>query len=145
MSLSTIVAADLITELSSDADFDLLSESEKIQLINSASQQVCNIYFDNKRADYKGTNLAAPLPAFSVNLNERAGFSTASILGIPVSFTSPFGLPYMLTLIGYKDGLEYGIGFFNPIGGTDTRTADGFTAFAAEDGVTIEYRAFKPV
>jgi len=87
------------------------------------------------------------LPAVSTGADTRKGFGTANIAGTPISFTSALATPYLLNVLGYKDGNLVGVDFFDksvtpPI---DTRTTNGFTAFAADDGVTIEYEASLPL
>jgi hypothetical protein len=147
--LSSIPYSDLIAELNQDADAAVLTDAEKIDAMNTAGQEACTIYYNNRRLNWKKNNLATPIPASSQDQNERRGFGTASILGDANVFTTPFPLPYALAIDGYKNGQKMGADQFDPalLGNplADTRTINGFTGFAPENGVIIEYRAYKPL
>ncbi len=142
--LSDIPISDFIKELDEDEDAKALATSEEIEVINASGQEACTIYFNNKRTNWKKTNLASPVAGISVGQDERRGFGTASINGTFIPFSSLYSLPYLLSVQGYKNGQEYGVGFFDQTL-LDTRATNGFYAYAAEDGVTIEYRASKPL
>ena len=143
--LSDIQVSELIKDIEADVDGNVLTSPEKIEVINTSGQEVSTIYFNNKKNNYKKTNLASPIPATSAGVDERRGFASASMTGTFVPFSTPFALPYMLSITGYKNGQIMGADQFEPLTGLDTRTAAGFTAFAPDDGVTIEYRAYKPL
>ena len=74
--LSIIPASKVLDELEVDPDWAALSDAEKLQVLNTATQEVCNEYYDNGRKDYLDTNLTTPLPP-DVVAQEKAGFGIA--------------------------------------------------------------------
>jgi hypothetical protein len=147
MRLSTVPASSVLAELESDEQFEALVAPEDLRYLDRGTQEYCNLSHKNGRSEYMDSNLASPLPASSAEQDERRGFATASILGNAVVFSTPFAMPYALAIDGYKNGQKMGADQFDPalLGNpnADTRTDNGFIAFAAEDDVTIEYRAYK--
>jgi hypothetical protein len=68
----------------------------------------------------------------------RSESGIASIAGTPITFTTPFVAPNLYQLL-----LSVGITYINPTTQVDTRTTDGFTAFAGADNTPFTYFAVK--
>jgi hypothetical protein len=47
-----VKASDILSELSINPDFNLLTQPEQLEIINFAQQEVCNYYNSNIRSNY---------------------------------------------------------------------------------------------
>jgi hypothetical protein len=136
--LSIITVQEIIDEMEANEQFATLTADEQLELINSSQQEVCDSYIANGRDDYRSSNLTLPLIA-GVNLaNLRIGSGFASIAGTPIVFTVS-GSPAPLDTATPKILMSNGVTYINPVGDVDTRTANGFTAFAMADDVPFDY------
>lgn len=50
--LSTILASNIMVGLGTDSNFDELEDSQKIQIMNSAQQVICDLFNKNDKNDY---------------------------------------------------------------------------------------------
>ncbi len=69
-------------------------------------------------------------------MSRRVGTGLATVAGNPITFSQPLFGTYE---VFFTPGA--GIDYVDPVTGQDTRTAFGFTAFAASDGVSFAYLA----
>lgn len=138
MALSIIPATDLIEQLNQDEDFALLSDDDKLQALNAAQEEVCNIYFNNNRDDYKANTLMGGIAPPGSSVLIRKGHGVATVAGTLIVFTEgalPDALYELLPTIG--------VSYTNPNTHVDSRTANGFTAYSAVDGVPFSFIAVK--
>lgn len=144
MPLSLIPATQLIDELNSDPEFASRSDEEKLRIISSAEQEVCNADFANGRENYKVNNFEVPLGVTRITHNLRIGSGVATIAGTFVTFMVD-GVPTPLADADYAiAGLAPGVSFEDPTTHADSRTVDGFRAYSAIDGVGFTYVAGEP-
>lgn len=135
---SNIILSSTKSEVASNVDLDVITDPEFIQIGNSAQLELATILKDNNRCDYCADTMTTPLVPPTAGQDERAGVGVASIAGTPVVFSSP------LSGANYALNIPVGIDYLDPTKPDgdplkDTRTAVGFTAFSAVDGVSFLY------
>lgn len=135
--LSTITVQQILDEMSASEEFSGLTDAEQLELINTAQQDVCEIYFQDGRDDYKTNNLLSAVASSGVGY--RSGSGVATIAGNPITFSTP------LSTNTYSLSLPPGVSYLDPNTNADSRTTDGFTAYAMADGVEFTYIAVDPV
>jgi hypothetical protein len=138
--LSGIAASFIISELADDDAFASLTTDEQLAIMSSAQEEVNQILFNNGRTDFLANNFSAAIPS-QINIDERRGSGLASIAGTPILYTSALNV-LKPEIIIFPAGVDYRDPAFapdDPAG--DTRTPDGFTAFASEDDTPFSYIA----
>ena len=127
--------SDLISQLDANATFNALTATQKRLVMAQATQQV-NTYYKKAGIGLKGTTVVAAVLRL---LTYHSKSFTAEAAGTVHTFTidgvnAPFpSTNYFLIAWGFKGGLDVGV--------TWVKTADGFTAYPAEDGTTVTYIA----
>ena len=127
--------SDLISQLDANATFALLSASQKRLVLAQATQQV-NTYYKKAGIGLKGSTVVSAVLRLLVYHSKSF---TANAAGTTHTYTvdgvaSPFpSTNYFLAAWGFKGGVDVGV--------TTVKTADGFTAYPAEDGTTVTYIA----
>lgn len=127
--------SSLISPLDSNATFALLTAAQKRLVLAQATQQV-NTYYKKAGIALKGSTVHAAVLRLLSYISKSFTASAAGTVhtyevdGVPAPFPST---NYFLIVWGFKGGLDVGV--------TWTKTADGFTAYPAEDGTTVFYIA----
>ena len=140
--LSDIPASELIEELGTNPLFAALSAQQKLEYLNSAVQEVNNLYVAKGKPDYLGDTLTATLPVYITY--GATGFYTGYINPVAVgpggstvvfsqaftTVTNPEG-DYILFFVCKKNGAD--------VGATVVRSATQVTFVPPESGCSLEY------
>lgn len=99
--LSDILASQILTELGINTDFIGLSADEKLELLNSVQQEICDLYVKNTKTDY----LASTMDAMFSPLE---GSGIVSIVPNSLIFTDSSLSPKPKSVIELFDGIYQG-------------------------------------
>jgi hypothetical protein len=140
--LSDITVANISNELASNALFSARSTAEKLQLINSAQQEIADLYIDAESNQYKDNTLelATLLSTIQALLGNTKGIrpGVETIGATPTTYYFSGALPsyctYFVLGVGVKNGITYGVDAL-----PENVTRDGFVASTSEEGVTFYY------
>ena len=131
---STATFQNVIDGFTSNPVFDNLTQAQQLQVINSALNDIKQDCKRNTLPFYKTSTLANPTALVDEQSMRTGTNETASIAGNPIVFTTPLVGSYNLIL-------PPGVSYINPNTLVDTRTTNGFTAFAALDNTLFDYTA----
>jgi hypothetical protein len=130
--------SQLFAETAQDPTVQELTDAELLAAAAGAQQQVANTYLQNNRGDFVVSTAGTPITPSSTS-NIRANTCTGTIAGTAVTFSSP--LPDALYEVTFT---APGLSYISP-SNVDSRTQNGFTCYAAVDGVAGGYIAVEPV
>ena len=130
-------------ELKVNADYAALTDGERLQLIATGIQQVCNLFNDANLPDYRSDNMSGAGGAIVVGAYQSGIILAVPLSGSSVVFTTPFSSNIHATGDYHLDIQPFVIinGHQEKIGYAADKTTTGFTVYPDADADVLTWHA----